>query len=315
MKKKLAIVAAVVAVASLAAYGTLAAFTAEETAHNIITAGSVQIELLDKTLPPDEDPVDPGFNVDPVMPEATDEVDPGFSVDPVTPEATDEVDPGFSVDPVTPEATDEVDPGFVHPGADAILEMPNFNDVYPYGMPVMPGTYASKVVAVQKLDDSADCWIRIQLTPAIQWADGEDHMSHPMEVVHLDLNLGDGAYQWTQGEDGWYYYNSPLTADEPFTTALFTSVHFDGPAMGNDYQNSTFTITVDAQAIQSAHTGDSAQKAFGLMAVPEETPEAPESTETPEITETPESTESPEITETPGEGESEPTPPAAGDGE
>ena len=59
MKKKLAIVAAVVAVASLAAYGTLAAFTAEETAHNIITAGSVQIELLDKTLPPDEDPVDP----------------------------------------------------------------------------------------------------------------------------------------------------------------------------------------------------------------------------------------------------------------
>ena len=310
MKKKLAIVAAVVAVASLAAYGTLAAFTAEETAHNIITAGSVQIELLDKTLPPDEDPVDPGFNVDPVMPEAT-----------------DEVDPGFSVDPVTPEATDEVDPGFVHPGADAILEMPNFNDVYPYGMPVMPGTYASKVVAVQKLDDSADCWIRIQLTPAIQWADGEDHMSHPMEVVHLDLNLGDGAYQWTQGEDGWYYYNSPLTADEPFTTALFTSVHFDGPAMGNDYQNSTFTITVDAQAIQWAHTGDSAQAAFGLMAVPEETPEAPESTETPEstespeITETPESTESPEVTETPestetpGEGESEPTPPAAGDGE
>ena len=49
MKKKLAIVAAVVAVASLAAYGTLAAFTAEETAHNIITAGSIQIELLDKT--------------------------------------------------------------------------------------------------------------------------------------------------------------------------------------------------------------------------------------------------------------------------
>lgn len=287
MKKKLAIVAAVVAVASLAAYGTLAAFTAEETAHNIITAGSVQIELLDKTLPPDEDPVDPGFNVDP--------------------EGEEPVDPEFTVHTVE--------------------SMPNFNDVYPYGMPVMPGTYASKVVAVQKLDDSADCWIRIQLTPAIQWADGEDHMSHPMEVVHLDLNLGVGAYQWTQGEDGWYYYNSPLTADEPFTTALFTSVHFDGPAMGNDYQNSTFTITVDAEAIQSAHTGDSAQEAFGLMAVPEETPEAPESTETPEITETPESTETPEITETPGstetpeitetpgEGESEPTPPAAGDGE
>lgn len=305
MKKKLAIVAAVVAVASLAAYGTLAAFTAEETAHNIITAGSVQIELLDKTLPPDEDPVDPGFNVD----------------------------------PVTPEATDEVDPGFVHPGADAILEMPNFNDVYPYGMPVMPGTYASKVVAVQKLDDSADCWIRIQLTPAIQWADGEDHMSHPMEVVHLDLNLGDGDYQWTQGEDGWYYYNSPLTADEPFTTALFTSVHFDGPAMGNDYQNSTFTITVDAQAVQSDNNPAPEDDVTAVAGWPGTVTEAPEETEAPEVTETPESTESPESTEnpestespevtetpdggegttdegTPGEGESEPTPPAAGDGE
>lgn len=217
MKKKLAIVAAVVAVASLAAYGTLAAFTAEETAHNIITAGSVQIELLDKTA----------------------------------------------------SAPDQ-----------AVEDMDDFNAVYPDGMPVMPGADASKVVAVKKTDDSADCWIRIQLTPAIQWADGEDHMSHPMEVVDLDLNLGGGAYQWTQGEDGWYYYNSPLTADEPFTTALFTSVHFDGPAMGNDYQNSTFTITVDAQAIQRAHTGDSAQAAFGLMAVPEETPET-ENPETP----------------------------------
>ena len=293
MKKKLAIVAAVVAVASLAAYGTLAAFTAEETAHNIITAGSVQIELLDKTLPPDEDPVDPGFNVD----------------------------------PVTPEATDEVDPGFVHPGADAILEMPNFNDVYPYGMPVMPGTYASKVVAVQKLDDSADCWIRIRLTPAIQWADGEDHMSHPMEVVHLDLNLGGGDYQWTQGEDGWYYYNSPLTADEPFTTALFTSVHFDGPAMGNDYQNSTFTITVDAQAVQSDNNPAPEGDVTAVAGWPGTVTEAPDETEAPESTENPESTESPEVTETPdggegttdegtpGEGESEPTPPAAGDGE
>lgn len=260
MKKKLAIVAAVVAVASLAAYGTLAAFTAEETAHNIITAGSVQIELLDKTLPPDEDPVDPGFNVDPVTPEATDEVDPGFSVDPNDP---------------------KWDTGFVHPGVDAILEMPNFNDVYPYGMPVMPGTYASKVVAVQKLDDSADCWVRIRLTPAIQWAnEASAPMYDPMEAIHLDLDLGDGSHQWSQGEDGWYYYNSPLTADEPFTTALFTAVHFDGPAMGNEYQNSTFTITVDAQAIQRAHTGDSAQEAFGLMAAPEETPET-ENPETP----------------------------------
>ena len=218
MKKKLAIVAAVVAVASLAAYGTLAAFTAEETAHNIITAGSVQIELLDKTA----------------------------------------------------SAPDQ-----------AVEDMDDFNAVYPDGMPVMPGADASKVVAVKKTEESAACWVRVQLTPGIQWsAEVLDPMSNPGEVVDLNLNLGGGADQWTQGEDGWYYYNSPLTDGEPMTEPLFTNVHFDGPAMGNDYQNSTFTIAVDAEAIQSAHTGGSAQEAFGLMSAPEETPET-ENPETP----------------------------------
>lgn len=217
MKKKIAIVAAVVAIASLAAYGTLAAFTAEETAHNIITAGSVQIELLDKT----------------------------------------QTDPDVA----------------------AVEEMPNFNAIYPDGMPVMPGADASKVVAVKKTDDSAACWVRVQLTPDIQWsAEVTDPMSNPNEVVTMDLNLGDAADQWTRGEDGWYYYNSALTDDAPLTASLFTKVHFDGPAMGNDYQNSVFTVTVDAEAIQMAHTGDSAQEAFGLLTAPAETPAV---TETP----------------------------------
>lgn len=246
MKKKLAIVAAVVAVASLAAYGTLAAFTAEETAHNIITAGSVQIELLDKTQ------------------------------------------------------TDA--------DVTAVEEMPNFNAVYPDGMAVMPGTNASKVVAVKKLDESAACWVRVRLEPGIQWsADVVDPMSNPGEVVSLDLNLGGDADQWTQGEDGWYYYNSALTDAAPLTASLFTNVHFDGPSMGNDYQNSVFTITVDAEAIQMAHTGDSALEAFGLMAVPEETPAA---TESPEVTDTETPGDGGDIT---GEGGTEPTPPAAGE--
>lgn len=49
MKKRLAITAAAILVLSLVAYGTLAYLTAEETAHNVITAGTVSIQLKDQT--------------------------------------------------------------------------------------------------------------------------------------------------------------------------------------------------------------------------------------------------------------------------
>lgn len=49
MKKKLALAAALVLVLSLTAYGTVAFLTASDTAHNVITAGTVTIELLDQT--------------------------------------------------------------------------------------------------------------------------------------------------------------------------------------------------------------------------------------------------------------------------
>lgn len=56
MKKKLFTVAAIVICLSLMAYGTLAYFTADKTAHNVITSGEIQIDLLewadeDKTTP------------------------------------------------------------------------------------------------------------------------------------------------------------------------------------------------------------------------------------------------------------------------
>lgn len=51
-------------------------------------------------LPIPEDPIDPGFSVDPVGP-----IDPDFSVDPVEP-----IDPDFSVDPIDPvEPTEPVE--------------------------------------------------------------------------------------------------------------------------------------------------------------------------------------------------------------
>lgn len=49
MKKKILALAAAVISLTLVAGGTLAYFTAEETAHNVITSGGVNIEVVEKT--------------------------------------------------------------------------------------------------------------------------------------------------------------------------------------------------------------------------------------------------------------------------
>lgn len=68
MKRKLLIVALAVSCLSLAAYGTIAYFTAEDTATNVITAGNVRIELQETAVPEDGgDPV-PFEDVIGVMP-------------------------------------------------------------------------------------------------------------------------------------------------------------------------------------------------------------------------------------------------------
>ena len=50
MKRKILLLAAFAICASVAASGTIAFFTASETAHNIITTGSAKIAIIEKTL-------------------------------------------------------------------------------------------------------------------------------------------------------------------------------------------------------------------------------------------------------------------------
>lgn len=49
MKRKILLIAVVVICLSLLCYGTLAYFTYEDTAHNVITTGGVAIQLIEKT--------------------------------------------------------------------------------------------------------------------------------------------------------------------------------------------------------------------------------------------------------------------------
>ena len=70
---------------------------------------------------------------------------------------------------------------------------------------------------------------------------------------------------WIPGEDGYYYYKSPL-APGYSTRELFTTVTFDAVKMDNDYQNCKAEIEVKADAVQVANNGATVLEAAGWPA-------------------------------------------------
>ena len=78
-------------------------------------------------------------------------------------------------------------------------------------------------------------------------------------MVVLDINT-----KWTQGTDGYLYYNEALQPGAK-TEPIFTSVTFK-PEMGNEYQNATVTVDVMAHAVQTANNGSTAMTANGWPA-------------------------------------------------
>ena len=118
---------------------------------------------------------------------------------------------------------------------------------------VMPDTTVTKIAEIKNTGASA-AWVRVKVEKAIKLTgDGTPDVS----MVQLDVNTTD----WTDGGDGYYYYNRALQPGE-VTVPIFTSVTFQA-AMGNEYQNAQATVDVLAQAVQTANNGDSAQTAAG----------------------------------------------------
>ena len=123
----------------------------------------------------------------------------------------------------------------------------------------MPGMTVTKIAEVENTGASA-AWVRVKLTPAIELADDAvlpDGFTVNTGLVKPDVNTDD----WTRGSDGYYYCNKALAAGET-TAPVLNSVTFD-VAMGNEYQGATATVTVTAQAVQTANNGDSALTAAG----------------------------------------------------
>ena len=107
---------------------------------------------------------------------------------------------------------------------------------------VMPGSELEKKVQVQNLDEPA--WIRVKVTVSC------NGKAVDPKVMAIDYNVGTAANQWTKGEDNIYYYNSIVSAPDK-TAPLFSKVAFSGKDMGNEYQNSEFVVSVEAQAVQA----------------------------------------------------------------
>lgn len=141
----------------------------------------------------------------------------------------------------------------------ALEDLPEFKSNENGAFNVMPGETVSKIPYVDNVG-TADLYARIQLTQSIT-VDGEVMPTTMIvdgeEIPLLELDI---RPEWTL-KDGWYYYNAAVTPGEK-TTPLFTGVTFVDE-MGNEYQNATVTIEVNAQAVQSKNNGASALTAAG----------------------------------------------------
>ena len=183
MKKKILFLTAVLVCLSIAMTGTLAYFTADNVAHNVITTGKVNIALQEWA---DEDQTVPFENLEGVM----------------------------------------------------------------------PGNEITKIAIVENTG-TAPAWIRVKIDIAVTKQIGNEVLTLPSDKVTVNID----TKSWKLGTDGYYYYQKALDADAK-TKPIFTSVLFD-KGMGNEYQDSTASVDVLVQAVQTANNGDSAENASG----------------------------------------------------
>lgn len=123
---------------------------------------------------------------------------------------------------------------------------------------VMPDTSVIKQVSVKNLSLTQTAWVRVKLNCTIN--DG----ALPSEnMVEYEIREG-----WTLDEDGYYRYEKPV-APNTSTPLIIEKVTF-AKEMGNEYQNCTAILTVDAQAVQYRNNehGDDVMKVPGWPEAP-----------------------------------------------
>ena len=125
------------------------------------------------------------------------------------------------------------------------------------------GNEVKENVTVTNTGDT-DAYIRSAIVAT--WVDADGHIASSVPVSGTDYNLLIGA-DWTQADDGYYYYNQSVDpydpdSDEDTTSPLIISVT---PVHGKAPDGYTLCIDIIADAIQS-NLGDNAQAAWTAAA-------------------------------------------------
>ena len=181
----------IICIAALTLGGTIAYWSAEETETNVITAGSIKMELIEQMKDPETGELIPFENQDGIM----------------------------------------------------------------------PGSICSKIVQVKNTGEN-DEFVRIKVEKKIDIKDKEEEADTDLLIIDFDEE------HWIL-KDGFYYYYRALKSGEITEEPLFTQVTFSED-MGNLYQESVATITVQGFAVQAANNGTDPLKAEGW---PKEKPE------------------------------------------
>ena len=125
---------------------------------------------------------------------------------------------------------------------------------------VMPGVTVSKIVTVENKD--AKAFVRANFAVTVKDAEGEIMELDEATLESLILIAVNDEYWLTKEEDGWYYYKD-IAGSDVATEPLFSEVTFAAKEMGNEYQNCTVEIDVNAQAVQAANNGENVLEAAG----------------------------------------------------
>ncbi len=108
---------------------------------------------------------------------------------------------------------------------------------------VMPGQEISKIVRVKNQELSADAWVRVKVIKEF-----DEKITDQQKNDKMSFTPGPG---WVAGEEDFYYYTQIVAPGES-TTNLFENVVFSSE-MGNEYQQTTMRLVLQAQAVQAAN--------------------------------------------------------------
>lgn len=126
-------------------------------------------------------------------------------------------------------------------------------DVFDGAPNVNPGDCYTKEVAV-KNTGTKRAMVRVKESTAITGYTGDGPTD--ISIVKFELNE-----DWVYDAATNYFYYTKVLEPGATTPSILkdNQICFDGPKMGNDYQGSVFTITVEADAIQATNGAPTAE--------------------------------------------------------